>query len=63
MARPIRIEFPGAAGHVIARDNPGERIFREDADRRCFLETPGEACQKTQWSFSLPRCLRGSKSC
>jgi putative transposase len=33
MARGIRIEYPGAFYHVMARGNRRERIFREDADR------------------------------
>jgi putative transposase len=49
VARPIRIEYPGAAYHVMARGNRGERIFHDDADRHRFLETLGEACEKTGW--------------
>lgn len=32
MARPIRIDFPGALFHVIARGNQRQCTFREDAD-------------------------------
>ncbi len=49
MARPLRIQYPGAVYHVMARGNHGQEIFQDDRDRRCFLETLGEACEKTGW--------------
>jgi len=39
MARPIRIEFPGAVYHVTARGNERRKTFRDDVDRRQFLAT------------------------
>jgi len=48
-ARPLRIEYPGAAYHVMARGNQGRAIFKDDPDRRRFLETLAEACEKTGW--------------
>jgi hypothetical protein len=38
MARSIRIEFPGAFYHVMARGNRREAIFLDDDDRRFFLQ-------------------------
>ena len=49
MPRSIRIEYPGAFYHVMARGNRREAIFRDDADRRFFLQTLGEACAMTGW--------------
>ena len=49
MARPLRIEYPGAVYHVMARGNQRQAIFRDDADRQRFMATLGEACQKTGW--------------
>jgi putative transposase len=49
VARPLRIEYPGAAYHVMARGNQGQVIFRDDADRKRFLETLTESCEKTGW--------------
>jgi putative transposase len=49
MARAIRIEYPGAFYHVMARGNRRERICRDDNDRRFFYETLGEACERTGW--------------
>ena len=43
MARPIRVEFAGAVYHVMARGNERREIYRDDEDRRRFLETVGEA--------------------
>ncbi len=34
MARPLRIEYPGAAYHVTSRGNERREIFRDDADLR-----------------------------
>ncbi|MGQ0557705.1 MAG: transposase [Nitrospiraceae bacterium] len=37
MARPLRLEFPGALYHVTARGNARHEIFVDDADRQRFL--------------------------
>ncbi|VVM05924.1 hypothetical protein MAMC_00849 [Methylacidimicrobium cyclopophantes] len=49
MARRIRIEFPGAFYHVMARGNRREDIFHDDDDRRFFLKAVSEACGMTAW--------------
>ena len=49
MPRSIRIKFPGAFYHVMARGNRREAIYRDDDDRRYFLKTLGEACTRTGW--------------
>jgi len=38
MARPLRIQFPGALYHVISRGNDRRPIVRDDADRRRRLD-------------------------
>jgi putative transposase len=38
MARPLRIQYPGALYHVTNRGNDRKRIFKDDADRRSFLQ-------------------------
>lgn len=38
MARPIRIEYPGAWYHVTCRGNERKVIFSDDLDRAKFLE-------------------------
>ena len=49
MARSVRIEYPGAYYHVMARGNRREAIFLDDDDRKFFLECLAEACEKTGW--------------
>ncbi len=49
MARKLRIQYPGAIYHVMNRGDRREAIFKDDADRRRFLETLTETCQKTGW--------------
>jgi REP element-mobilizing transposase RayT len=38
MARPLRIEYPGALYHVTNRGNERKPIFKDDTDRLAFLE-------------------------
>jgi len=38
MARPLRIEYPGALYHVISRGNNRAPVFRDDRDRKRYLE-------------------------
>ena len=38
MARPLRIEFPGALYHVMSRGNERRAIVRDDRDREKRLE-------------------------
>jgi hypothetical protein len=33
MARPLRIEFPGAFYHLTSRGNGGKAVFRSTTDR------------------------------
>ncbi len=49
MPRSIRIEFPGAYYHVMARGNRRENIYLDEDDRRFFLKTLAEACVMTGW--------------
>lgn len=46
MARPLRVEYPGAYYHVINRGNAGENIFLSDRDREKFLEYLAVATQR-----------------
>jgi hypothetical protein len=38
MARPLRLQFPGAVDHVTARGNARQAIFLDDQDRRPFID-------------------------
>ena len=61
MPRTLRIEYEGAICHVLNRGDRREPIFRDDADRKRFLETLGEACVKTDWQIHA-LCLMGNYS-
>jgi REP element-mobilizing transposase RayT len=49
MARKLRVQYPGAIYHVMSRGDRREPIFKDDLDRRRFVETLGETCAKTSW--------------
>ena len=49
MPRQVRLEYEGAIYHVMNRGDRREDIVRDDKDRERFVETLGEACQKTGW--------------
>jgi len=38
MARPLRIEYPGAWYHIMNRGRRGERVFQDARDRQAFVE-------------------------
>jgi hypothetical protein len=60
MARPLRIEFPGAIYHVVARGNAREAIVRADADRDLFLDALGEVV--TRFGAKNSTLARGTTS-
>jgi putative transposase len=45
MARPLRIEYPGAFYHVMNRGNRREDIFLTDKDRKVFWDGLAESCE------------------
>ena len=47
MACKIRIECAGAARHIMARSNHGWDLYADDRDRKRWLKTLGDACEKT----------------
>jgi len=49
MPRKLRLEYAGAIYHVMNRGDRREDIFLDDEDRRRFVHTLGEACEKTDW--------------
>ncbi len=50
MARPLRIEFPGALYHVTARGNARQDIYLVEQDRRDFLRMLGEEVDRNKWA-------------
>ena len=59
MARPLRIEFPGAFYHITSRGDRREPIFEDDTDRRTFLDICGAALKRYDASL-LAYCLMGN---
>lgn len=49
MARPPRIEYPGAFYHVYARGSEDQNAFQNDADYASFLNFLAETSKKTGW--------------
>ena len=49
MARPLRIEFPGAVYHVTSRGNAKQVIFLENEDYHKFLEVLSTVVERFNW--------------
>ncbi|MCK4600419.1 transposase [Candidatus Bipolaricaulota bacterium] len=49
MARPLRIEYPGAVYHVTSRGNAQQDIFADDHDREAFLEVLAHVIDRFEW--------------
>jgi hypothetical protein len=49
MARPLRLEVPGATYHVMARGNQGQKSCIDDHDREMWLATTVQAWKRTGW--------------
>ena len=49
MARPLRIEYPGALYHVTSRGNAQQDIFLTDRDRELFLSILDDTVKEQHW--------------
>jgi putative transposase len=49
MARPLRIEFPGAVYHVTSRGNAQQAIFMDDEDRDRFFDVLSMVGERFNW--------------
>jgi REP element-mobilizing transposase RayT len=49
MARPLRIEFPGALYHITTRGDRHEAIYADDDDREAFLQRLGQVVRDFNW--------------
>jgi len=49
MARPLRIEFPGALYHITARGNAGQDIFLDARDSLRFLDVLDQVANRCRW--------------
>jgi putative transposase len=59
MARPLRIEYPGALYHITSRGDRQEAIFEDDQDRKAFLNVLGEVISRFRWRCHA-YCLMGN---
>ena len=49
MARPLRIEYPGALYHVTSRGNALGKIFKHDSDKHSFLKILEFVVKRFNW--------------
>ena len=49
MARPLRIEYPGAVYHITSRGNEKKLIFKDERDREIFLDTLSQVDKRYNW--------------
>jgi len=49
MARPLRLEFPGAIYHVTSRGNARQKIYVDDNDRLLFLSNLDSVVERYNW--------------
>ena len=59
MARPLRLQFPGAIHHVIARGHERSRIFADDGDREHWLDLLAVIVPRERWIVHA-YCLMGN---
>ena len=64
MARPLRIQFPGAVYHVISRGNERKPIVRDDDDRKKRLDWLQRAVETYGWHLvNAIRVRLGIRDC
>ena len=51
MARPLRLDIPGALYHITARGNARQPIYRDDHDRKTFLSLLAATCNQYGWAL------------
>ena len=49
MARPLRIEYPGAVYHITSRGNEKKPVFKDDEDRETFLRILTQVNKRYHW--------------
>src|SRR5512143_3712688 len=49
MSRPLRIQYAGAVYHVTSRGNEKKPVFKDDEDRRTFLNTLQHVNKRYNW--------------
>jgi REP element-mobilizing transposase RayT len=59
MSRPLRIEFPGAVYHITSRGNEKKTIFRNNQDKKSYLELLALVVKRFHW-LCHGYCLLGN---
>lgn len=59
MARPLRLEYPGAVYHITSRGNARQAIFRDDSDRETLLAIVASTAKQFGWLI-YAHCLMGN---
>ncbi|MFH1315705.1 MAG: transposase [Candidatus Uhrbacteria bacterium] len=59
MARPLRIEYPGALYHITSRGNTKQPIYLDENDRVSFLDTLSDVIGTHNW-LCHAYCLMGN---
>ncbi len=49
MARPLRLQFPGAVYHLTSRGNRQASIYHSDEDRKVFLDILDKTVKRYNW--------------
>jgi len=49
MARPLRLEYPGAVYHLTSRGNGRNAIYWNDDDRKIFLSILAKVVERYNW--------------
>jgi REP element-mobilizing transposase RayT len=49
MARPLRLEYPGAIYHITSQGDRREAIYDGDEDRLTFLRGLSDVCARCNW--------------
>src|ERR1041385_5628104 len=49
MARPLRIEYPGAVYHITTRGNARRAVFKDASDRALFLDPLQRVSERYHW--------------
>lgn len=59
MARPLRLEYPGALYHATSRGNAREAVYADDQDRVVFLDVLASTVGQFRWRM-YAYCLMGN---
>jgi len=59
MTRPLRIEYPGAVYHITSRGNEKKAVYKDDQDRKNFLNTLQHVNHRYNW-LCHAYCLMGN---